>query len=717
MNSSEPLRVLLVDDDEDDYLITQDLLREVKDRGAFELEWASTYELGEERLRAREHDVYLVDYRLSGAATGIDLILGNRDDLAGPVILLTGQGDGEVDKAALAAGASDYLVKGDIDADRLWRSIRYSVERARSMELLRRSEERYAIAAQAATDGLWDWDLRRNVIVLSERWRETLGMESGQLESGGEKPCDPQEWFERVHSEDLDALMVAISVHLEGRSDLFECEYRIRHQDGTYRWMQARGLAVREDGKAHRMVGSQADVTDRKSAEERLRHDAYHDALTKLPNRTFFMERLERVIQRVQQMPQYLFAVLFIDVDRFKRVNDSLGHFVGDRLLMSIARRLEVCLRPGDTVARVGGDEFTVLLYDIRDIRDAVRVAERVERVLALPFKIAGRDIYTSASIGIALSTTGYERPEDVLRDADIAMYRAKSTGPGRHQLFDAVMHERAVELLQLETDLRQAVERQEFLLHYQPILDVETEKMIGVEALLRWDHPRLGRVQPTEFIALAEETGLIVPIGLWALREACRQGAEWIQDLPEDSEFVINVNLSRKQLQHTDLLTQVRAILEETGLPAKHLHLEITESLMLESPAGVSQVLDGLRNLGIELHIDDFGTGYSALGTLSEFPVETLKIDRSFVERLGPPGDVEGRELVRTIVSLARNLNMRVIAEGVETPEQLKQLEGLHCDAVQGFLLAEPMSAEDLRTHLAVLKARPGAGKARETR
>ncbi len=554
---------------------------------------------------------------------------------------------------------------------------------------LRISEERYALAARAANDGLWDWDLVNDKIYFSARWKSMLGFEEQEV------PSRPAEWFERVHPEDIDRVRAAVAAHLDGTTAHFENEYRMLHKNGSWRWVLCRGLAVRDDGeRATRMAGSQSDVTHRKLAEEQLAHRAFYDPLTNLPNRALFIDRLRQALRRASRRKDYLFAVLFLDVDRFKNVNDSLGHMAGDRLLVMIARRLELSLRPGDTVARLGGDEFTVLLDDIRDVTDATRVADRIQRELEMPFNVGGQELFTSASIGIALSATGYERPEDILRDSDTAMYKAKSQGKARHAMFDTGMHERAVVLLQMEADLRRAIERSELRVHYQPIVSLETGRIAGVEALARWQHPVRGLVSPAEFIPMAEETGLIMPIGRWVLVEACRQMALWRDLFGASHPLEVAVNLSGRQLALPDLVSQIGEVLRESGLEPSRLRLEITESVVMEHPEVVSTMLQELRQLGVKLSIDDFGTGYSSLAYLQRFPADTLKIDRSFVSPMGSRG--ENSEIARTIVTIGHNLGMRVVAEGVETAEQLAHLRSLACEGAQGYFISKPLSSED---------------------
>ncbi len=427
-------------------------------------------------------------------------------------------------------------------------------------------------------------------------------------------------------------------------------------------------------------------------SKEKFRHAAFHDALTGLPNRALLTDHLKLAIERARRREDHLFAVLFLDLDRFKNINDSLGHNIGDQLLIAIARRVENCLRPMDTVARLGGDEFAILLDGLEDAAAAVHIAERIQESLMQPYNLSGHEVYTSTSIGITLSTTNYEHPENLLRDADTAMYRAKENGKARYELFDTVMHARAVALLKLENDLRRAIERQEFEVYYQPIIRLETNEISGFEALIRWNHPERGFVSPTEFIPLAEETGLIMEIGQWVLREACGQMQRWQWLAPTARPLTMAVNLSGKQFKQPDIIEQIKKTLRETNCDPRSLKLEITESAVMENAEAATQMLTQLRDLGVQLSIDDFGTGYSSLSYLHRFPVTTLKIDRSFIGRMGT-GD-ENSEIVRTIMTLAGNLGMDVVAEGVETEDQLTQLTALKCEYGQGYLFSKPVNA-----------------------
>ena len=437
-----------------------------------------------------------------------------------------------------------------------------------------------------------------------------------------------------------------------------------------------------------------------KLAEAQLIHDAFYDKLTGLPNRALFMDRLGQVIERTKQNEKLLFAVLFLNLDRFKVVNGSLGHGIGEQLLVGIAHRLEACLRSSDTVAHLGEGEFTILLSHIQNASHAKHLTECIKKQLALPFNLNGQEVFTTASVGIAFSTAGYKQPEDMLRDADIAVQRSKALGNADYVVFDQTMHTKAMALLQLETELRRAIDYDEFRIHYQPIVSLKSGKIRGFEALVRWQHPQRGLVSPGEFIPIAEETGLIVPIGWWVLREACRQMHEWQVKFPANSALTISVNISGKQFSQADLIQQIKQILQETGLKSHFLKLEITESVLMENAKSVAATLTELHALGIRLSIDDFGTGYSSLSYLHQFPIDTLKIDRSFVNEVDV--DAEKIQIARTIIALAWSLGMDVVAEGVETKKQMYQLQALSCEFGQGYLFSKPLDSKMAKSLIA---------------
>jgi diguanylate cyclase (GGDEF)-like protein/PAS domain S-box-containing protein len=685
------LRILLVDDDEDDYILTHAVLNECYGEDV-EVEWVSSYERAKEALLSGRHELCLLDYHL-GARTGLELLRETTSkSCSTPVILLTGNDDWHTDVEAMEAGAADFLVKGQFGTCLLERSIRYArgfaAERRHTLEALRSSEERYALAVRGANDGLWDWDLTTNRIYYAPRWKSMLGYGEEQIGDS------PDEWFGRVHRLDVERVRAEVEAHLAGRSSHLETECRILHDDGNYRWFLTRGLAVRDDqGRAVRIAGSQSDITQRKVFEDRLQHNAFHDSLTGLPNRALLLDRLGQAVARTKRRPDCRFAVLFLDIDGFKIVNDSLGHQLGDQLLIAISRRLEHCLREGDTVARLGGDEFIILTHDISETRDVLGLAERVLECLQTAFSLEGHELVATASIGIALSAPYIESAEEVVRNADIAMYRAKSRGKSAYVVFDEAMHAEAVNRLQLHTDLRQATTRGELQLFFQPIVALETGRVRGFEALLRWYHADRGLICPDDFVPLAEETKLILPIGMWVIRTAAIQLKSWQEQFAMPVPLSMSVNMSCRQFAQPDLVHQVEQILMETGLAARRFRMEITETAIMEHMETASAVLSKLKALGVKLALDDFGKGYSSLSYLHQFPFDTLKLDRSFIARIGPRG--ENTEIVRTIIALAQALGLDVVAEGVETARQRDQLRDLGCQFAQGYFFSRPLTAQ----------------------
>jgi diguanylate cyclase (GGDEF)-like protein/PAS domain S-box-containing protein len=567
-------------------------------------------------------------------------------------------------------------------------------QRAQIQTALQESQERYELAASGANDGLWDWNLQTNDIYYSPRWKSMLRFEDDEI------GARLQEWFHRVHPDDIRKLKKDISDHLNGVTPHFQNEHRLMNKKQDYLWVLSRGLAVRNtDGTSVRMAGSLTDISGRKKTEEQLIQNALYDNLTGLPNRALFMDRLQMAFVHNKRNTDHLFAILFLDLDRFKNINDSFGHLTGDKMLVLVAQRLRAHIRPDDTIARFGGDEFVVLLGNIKDESDATKIADRINNVLTEPFHLMHHDLYVAITIGIAISNHEYQQPEEILRDADTAMYHAKLRGKGSYLVFDKSMHTDALDRLEMEIDLRHAIEREEFVLYYQPIISLENRSIIGFEALVRWHHPQRGFLSPMEFIPLAEETGLIVPLSLWIIREACTQMLSWQRQSPHEPPLVISINISPVHFKNTAFVDQIRKILDETKLNPEHLALEITETVMMDNTDHIVAVFSELQDLGIKIHIDDFGTGYSSLSYLQRFPISTLKIDQSFIGRLTGTG--KNTELVQSIINMAHNMKLRVIAEGVEKEENLKTLEFLKCEYAQGYLFSHPLNSNEAEIFL----------------
>ena len=683
---AKPLRVLLVEDSDRDAELVLHALR----AGGFEpdatrIESASAMR---DALFAGRWDVVISDFSLPAFSGLAALEVLHRTGLDLPFILVSGTVGEEDAVSAMRAGAHDYVMK-----DRLQR-LAAAVERE-----LREAERRAAhragqetlIALRKAVEGLpigvTITGIDGHILFANPAEHALHGYATGELLGREGRALVAPELARPLSVEEMRGL----------RSWKRE-RVNVRKDGSVFPAQLISDVVLDADGQPLGMVTLCEDISDRKLVEQQLHRHAFYDDLTGLPNRVLFLERLGRTVARARARAESVFAVLFLDLDRFKTVNDGLGHHVGDQLLVAIARRLERCLRPHDTVARLGGDEFTLLVEDLKDAAGATQLAERVLAELTMPFALGGQDVYTSASIGIALGGHGYHRQEEVLRDADIAMYRAKALGKARYEVFDRAMHLQALNLLQLETDLRRAVDTGEITVHFQPIVALDSGAVCGFEALARWPHPRRGLILPDEFIPLAEETGLILPLGRQLLRLACAQVAAL-----DDPRLSVSVNICARQLVNGDLLAVVEEALADTGLDPARLKLEITESVIMGHADGAVEALLDLRARGIEIQIDDFGIGYSSLSYLQKLPVDTLKIDRSFVTCIDEAGD--RAEIVQSIIALARSLDLEVIAEGIETDHQLARLRALRCERGQGYLLSPPLPAGELAPFLAAAR------------
>jgi diguanylate cyclase (GGDEF)-like protein/PAS domain S-box-containing protein len=565
---------------------------------------------------------------------------------------------------------------GQGDFSRLATHINDMLEALETVKLdLENTKTRYALAATGSNDGLWDWDLKTNTVYYSSRWFSLLGQPDS-------REATLETWLSRIHTDDRERVESYLNNHLEGHSRHFESEHRLLHQDGSYKWMLVRGKAVRDEhDQAIRMAGSLTDMSTR----------GMFDTLTGLPNRTLLMDRLGHALRRSHREPKRS-ALVVLDLNRFKVVNDSLGHYVGDLLLSEVSGRLQAALRSGDTIARLGADEFVLLLENISSEADLLIIMERLGRELSRPFDVNGHNISTGVSLGVVSDLALFKNADEVLRNAEIAMYSAKASGK-LYAFFESSMYASVVSQRQTALELKTALDTGQFFLLYQPIVALHDSQVQGFEALLRWQHPERGLVSPAEFIPLAEETGLIVPLGLWVLREACVQMSRLQHEVPP---MFMSVNVSARQLEQHDFVAQVKNILQETGLKASRLKLEITESAVIQNPALARNVLVKLKQLGVHICMDDFGTGYSSLSHLHVLPLDTLKIDRSFIKEL--QSDPNSLAIVRTMTELAKNLGIDVVSEGVELAEQAELLKDLNCRYAQGYLFSKPVPLEEAK-------------------
>jgi diguanylate cyclase (GGDEF)-like protein/PAS domain S-box-containing protein len=691
--------ILVVDDEE----LNLDLCVRRLQRKGFLMQAARSAQEALDMLGKSDFDLILLDQMMPGMS-GLELLkllrtTRTQQDL--PIIMVTAVADSASIAQALDLGANDYVTK-PIDFSVAIARIRSQLSGKHAVTALRQSEERYALAARGANDGLWDWDLESGRIYYSPRWKQLLGWKEEEI---GDRP---EEWTSRVHPQDLLAFESALDNHLSGTSPAFECDYRMLHRDLGYRWVASRGLAVRNDqGKPIRMVGSQSDVTAKVT----------RDVLTGMPNRLLLEDRLRTALERSRTEPGWRFALCFLDVDRFKLINDTMGHAVGDRLLQELAARLRTSLRDtkvsgrsdeDSLLARLGGDEFAILLEGVLDLQTVEKIGERMVRAMRPALQYNDDEIYCSISIGMVLSKPDYQSAEEILRDADTAMYAAKSMGGGRWAVFEESMRDLLRLRVQTESDLRRALERNELRVHYQPRVLLETGEILGFEALVRWQHPTRGLLSPIDFIPVAEETGLIVEIGLWVISEACRQTRGWQLRFPHDPPLDVAVNLSVRQCREPKLIESITRILDETGLPPASLNFELTESLLLEDLARARELLNALKSVGVGLKIDDFGTGYSCLRYLCELPFDSVKIDRSFTRELGARNsDSAETAIVRGIVSMAESLKMGVIAEGVENAAHVQELLAMGCRFGQGYFFSRPVDASQSTTLLHQSRAR----------
>lgn len=565
-------------------------------------------------------------------------------------------------------------------------------EHRQTEEALRESEKRYLLSAKGANDGLWDWDLRTNKVYFSTRWKVMLGFDEQDIGD------TPEEWFNLIHSDDLESVHTTINGHLAGNSNHFEAEFRMRHKDSHHRWVLCRGLAVADDqGKRYRMAGSITDITTRKLHEEQLLHNALHDHLTGLPNRYLFVNRLQHTLQRMARLNSGFFAVILFDIDRFNVINDNFGHLIGDSLIIALGKRLQACLQDDDTLSRFGGDEYTLLLEGLTSEAACLELVNKILHDVQEPFQIHDHQIRIIASMGIVFGPDKYKDAEQLLRDADIAMSCAQQTSSISYQVFDRATHSQTRVRLALENDLHAVFDSKQLRIYYQPIVALHDGRLSGFEALVQWHHPQRGKVPPSEFIPIMEETGLIIALDRWMLRQACHQLQAWQNQFPSDLPYTISVNFSANQFARHDLVAELISLLKEDSLDQQllsRIRLEITETALMENPEATTRLLRQLKTYNVQLSLDDFGTGYSSLSYLHQFPADILKIDQSFVKRMCL--DKSSDEIVQIMISLAHNLHMKVIAEGIEHKDHLRCLKNWGAEYGQGYYFSKSVEATE---------------------
>jgi len=563
-----------------------------------------------------------------------------------------------------------------------------------SYKKLEDTQERFSLAIKGANDGIWDWDLVSNEVFYSPRWKMMLGYQ------GSEMGDTINAWFNRVHPDDLDDLKGAIYNHLSGVSPHMQCEYRMMHKNSSYVWFLTRGVAIFDDqDRAIRMAGSHTDITESKMIQQQLIHHAFHDVLTELPNRALFMDRLNQVLLHTKRNKEEKAAVLFLDLDNFKRINDTIGHDAGDEYLSRLGKRLLESCRAIDTVARFGGDEFVILLTALTDYKEALTFAKRIQKTVEQPLVLRGQEVLPSFSIGVAPVFPTHESPDEIVADADFALYHAKTKKKGSVEFFEASLRNRAKTLFHMENSLRSALDRGEIKVFYQPIVHLKTGQIAGFESLMRWNHPDYGLVSPKDFIPIAEETDLIVRLGFHCLEKSCHQILLWNKRFKPKNPWFISVNLSAKQLFQTSLCEEVKRALDQSKLEPNLLKLEITESLLITKQTHVQDITKHLKRMGVGLSIDDFGTGYSSLSTLHSYDFDTLKIDHSFVSDI--LRDKKSQSMLRSLSYLARSLCVATVIEGVESKRELEFMKTLDLDYVQGFFFSKPLDVKECETFL----------------
>jgi len=688
-----PDRILIVDDEQ----MNLDMLSRRLQRSGFTVEVAVSGAAALDRVRLQSFDLILLD-QMMPEISGSEVLRRLRADFspAGlPIIMVTAVAESDKIAEALAAGANDYITK-PIDFKVALARIHSQLERKHAEDALLQSEERYTLAAKASQVGLWDWNLHTGQVYFSPQWKQMLGLEQALIASSADF------WYSRILPQDREQVMAAVDRHVQGHNEVLQCGYRISHADGSVRWMSSRAIVTRDHhGNAIRLAGTQHDVTAEKT----------QDALTGMPNRLLLVADLECALApaRPPLAEAASHALLFLDLDGFKAINDRLGHLAGDELLKSIATRLQIIMnefnirespRARAVAARMGGDEFAILLREGATRESVEAFAAHIQHAMNVPFDVQDHMVRCAFSVGAALACASHSQPDDILRDADIAMYAAKKQGHGGIAVFETQMHAEAAQQLELENDIRSAVKRDELEIFYQPKVDLRSGVTYGVEALLRWNHPKFGLLQPGAFIQNAEESGAIVEIGKWVLHNACRQVRAWHNVFSDRPPLELSVNLSPREFIQQKLVEGIRQTLVDTDFPPSSLHLEITEGVFVGDFAAARFTLNRLKELGVYLDLDDFGTGYSSLQYLRELPFDLLKIDRYFVKSLDPE-QPSSSELLQTMLSMTQNLGMEAVAEGVETEEHIVKLRELGFSFCQGFYYSRPIPSDAMEVFL----------------
>ncbi|WP_413262175.1 EAL domain-containing protein [Floridanema flaviceps] len=682
----EPAKILVV---EDEGIVAIDLQTTLEDLGYIVTAVVDSGEMAIEKAKETQPDLALMDIRLAGELDGIQAAEIIRSEFDIPVIYLTAYADKETLKRARLTLPFGYLIK-PFEERELQTTIEMALYKHQIEMQLRENTQWFTAILKSIGDAVIANDRKACVTFMNPIAESLTGWQ--QEEALGKNLLEVFQVINEIDRTPIElplreTLEAGITVNLPPQSLLVA-------KDGKIVPIGDSAAPIKDNkGRIKGTVFVFRDISAQKQAEAKLSYQAFHDSLTNLPNRALFLAQLKQATEQAKQRENYLFAVLFLDIDRFKVVNDSLGHTIGDQLLIAIASRLKNCLTTIDMVARLGGDEFAILLENVPDLQTVCGIANRLIRELNLPFIVQDYEVFANVSIGIVMSSETFDGIESLLCNADIAMYRAKRFGGSRYQVYDRSMHAQVVAQLQLETDIRRAIERQEFVVYYQPIVSLINYKIVGFEALVRWQHPQRGLINPGEFITLAEETGLIVQIDWLVMRQACQQMKLWQEQIPMAESLTLSVNLSGKQFAQANLVEQITRILQTTKLNPNFLKLEITESAIIENAESAIAVLQQLRDLGIKVHIDDFGTGYSSLSYLHRFPSNTLKIDRSFITSIDR--DTNSLEISKAIVILAHNLGIEAIAEGIETLQQLAKLRELHCEYGQGYLFSAPLDKE----------------------